>query len=370
MITYLQGALAVFLLTVGIGQMLSTYWGLRGLSLVGSSKWAGYSLANLLLLIGGVLLPPNWGVLIWTVPAGLVTTALLLLGGSYINPPPHPDQLFTEDNPAHASCEPVTIPDGEHPPIPGLLLRPHAPTGAAVCLVPGAGDTKLNFKWRLVQALLSEGLTVLTLDLPGHGDYRQRPMAYPDTLSVIPAALNFLKSQPGMTSIGLLGISLGGALAIRSLAEALDRTEGSESLVKALTIVATPTRLDSSKAMFYREAWRTYFGSPSLSLLREISARQIRQSWYTGGYRSRHSTAELIELLNPLAGIQQLRETSILLVYSRRDSVSPPTMAQAMQQTAPWSLLIEANRASHVMLIFSPEINREIAEWLRKELTS
>jgi pimeloyl-ACP methyl ester carboxylesterase len=75
-------------------------------------------------------------------------------------------------------------------------------------------------------------------------------------------------------------------------------------------------------------------------------------------------------LLNPLAGIQQLRETSILLVYSRRDSVSPPTMAQAMQQTAPWSLLIEANRASHVMLIFSPEINREIAEWLRKELTS
>jgi pimeloyl-ACP methyl ester carboxylesterase len=195
-------------------------------------------------------------------------------------------------------------------------------------------------------------------------------MAYPDTLSVIPAALNFLKSQPGVTSIGLLGISLGGALAIRSLAEALDRTEGSESLVKALTIVATPTRLDSSKAMFYREAWRTYFGSPSLSLLREISARQIRQSWYTGGYRSRHSTAELIELLNPLAGIQQLRETSILLVYSRRDSVSPPTMAQAMQQTAPWSLLIEANRASHVMLIFSPEINREIAEWLRKELTS
>jgi uncharacterized membrane protein len=78
MITYLQDALAVFLLTLGIGQMLSTYWQLRGLSLVGPSKWAGYTLANLLLLLGGILLPSSWGVLIWTLPAGIVTTVLLL----------------------------------------------------------------------------------------------------------------------------------------------------------------------------------------------------------------------------------------------------------------------------------------------------
>ncbi len=383
------GALAVLLITLGLGQLVSTYLRLRGVSLTGSSRFVGYSLALLLVTVGGLILPGDWTTL-WLVPlAGVLTVLLLLWGGSVIAPPPDPNRLFRPGHSAHADCQRVEIPDGEHL-MPGFLLYPPDPPallgttknpcsedpadrqarklGPTVLIVPGAGDTKISFKWRLVEALLAAGLTVLTIDPPGHGDYRRRPMAFPDCLSAIPAAIAFLQGQPGLTHIGLLGISLGGALTLRSLAAMVAKTSQSNSPVAALVVIATPTHLNYSRSLFYQELWGTIFGGPSLSLLREMSFKQVRQSWYTGGYRSRHTTTELITRLNPLKSIEKLAGIPTLLVYSRRDRVSPPSMAVAMQRAAPWATEINSRQASHVMLTLIPEINRQIAGWLKAQL--
>jgi len=310
----------------------------------------------------------------------------LMLGGSFIAPPRHPDWLFTPDHPAHAGCKLVQIPDGDDH-MPGFLLLPKLPQRSeivpglaaahrvggdraqpagdrpAVCIIPGAGSNKTVFLWRLVQALLAEGLIVLTIDPPGHGDYRHRPMAYPDSLSAVAAAVSFLKAQPEVTQVGVLGISMGGALAIRYLAENTNEDHN----VAALVVMVTPVRLKLNRAVLFQERWNT-FRAPILSLLREITFRQIWQSWHTGGYRSHLSTKALIELLNPADGVRHLNDRPLLLAYSRRDRVASPESAWSMREAAPWATFLESKKASHVTLVLTPEINQRIARWLKEQL--
>ena len=362
------GLLAIFLITLGLGQLASTLRRLPGLSLVGANLAAGYSVGIVLLVTGSLLLPHSWWVLMWVLPMEMLTVIVLAIGGS-LNPPPNPHRLFEGDHPAHAKWEAVQIPDGLST-IPGLLMRPSKRInipGSAVCIVPGAGDTKTSFKWRLVETLLAAGLTVLTIDPPGHGDYHQRAMSYPDCLSVLPAALDFLRKQPDVTQTGVIGISLGGALALRSLAKSADNNNETAQQIAAVVIIATPTRLDYTQALFYRELWQTLFRAPSLSLLEEMSVRQARQTWNLGGYRSQHSTADLFTLLDPLKSLKCLSGIPTLLVYSRRDLVSSPQVAQDMRQAAPWADYVESKIASHVMLILTPSINQQIADWLKEQ---
>ncbi|MCK6628933.1 MAG: alpha/beta hydrolase [Anaerolineae bacterium] len=392
---------AVLLITLGLGQLISTHLGWRAASLVGPRRGLGYGLGLLLLATGAALLPQSWWVLLWTPLAGLLTLGLLLLAGSFIDPPPHPDCLFEATHPAHGSCRRVQIPDGNSL-IPGYLLSPPLQEGevnreptfqpsnlptfqpsnppplptAAVLVVHGAGDTKTSYKWRLVKALLAEGLTVLTIDLPGHGDYRQRPLAYPDCLSAVPAALRFLRAQPGVERVGLVGISLGSAMAIASLAQStimdpkgFEKPLGSSlEHVDAFAALETPIELRYSRSMYYGEMWHAY-RAPVLSLFSEVSVKQLRQSWFTGGYVSRHkNTAEVIDLLNPLANIACLPETPILLVHGGRDAIAPPAAGEALRQAAPQAELWKVRGASHVTLTLMPQVNRQVARWLREKL--
>lgn len=358
--------LATLLISLGLGQLASAGGGWWGLSLVRGNRWAGVALGSALFLLGALLLPQQWSVLLFALPGGVLAVLLLLIGGS-LNPPPDPHWLFTAAHPAHADSDAVSIPDGESV-IPGLLLRPPGwtkqSTGPVVCIVPGAGDTKISFKWRLVEGLLAADLTVLVIDTPGHGDYRQRPMAYPDCLSVVPAAIRFLQEQPDVTGVGVIGISLGGALSIRSLAE----DEAARSLLSALVIVATPPYLAYSRSLFYQELWRTLYRAPSLSLLRETSLLQVKQTWDKGGYRSRHTTRQLFSLLDAATHLPTLAEIPSLLVYSRRDLVASPRLAKIMHQAAPEAAFIESKWASHVTLILSTTIVKEVAAWLKTAL--
>lgn len=351
---------------MGGGQAVATLLQLQAASLTGAHKGWGYLLSLALLAVGGWLLPPTFAVLLWTPICGLLAVIVLLIGGSFAWPPPDPERLFEASHSAHQTARWLQIPDGSDE-IPGCLLTPSqgSHSEAAVCLLHGAGDSKIAYKWLLVRALLAEGLTVLTIDLPGHGDYRHRPLRYPEVLSTVPAALRFLRTQPGIRQVGVAGISLGGAVAVRSLAEA---PASAADLADALVIVETPIRVNYSRSLFYREMWSTLYGAPVLWLLRELSIKQAWDTWQRGGYRSQHSTGELFDLLDPRQSIKRLRQLPILLVYSRRDRVAPPEHAQAMHQAAPQATLMETKKASHVVLTLMPEVNRQVARWLKIQL--
>ncbi len=363
----LQTLLTTTLITLGLGQLSATWWRLPGISLVGNRWKLGYALGGGLILLGAITLPATLSVILLTPIAGILALLLLLWGGSYLAPPPHPDSLFSPQHPAHGGCRSVQIPDGQDQDLmPGLLLSPPKSSSQpkvgtqAVVIIPGAGDTKTFFKWRLVQALLETDITVLTIDPHGHGDYRHRPLVYPDCLSVVASAVEYLRTQPDIEQVGLIGLSLGGAITIKALAQQPTLP------VDRIVIVATPTHLIYTKALYYQEAWRIFYRSPSLFLFKDATLKQIRASWQSGGFSSRHTLTELFSLLQPLDDVSHLKDIPLLLVYSQRDAIAPPLQAQAMLQSTPWATFIESKKASHVMLTLMPSLNSQIADWLQK----
>jgi pimeloyl-ACP methyl ester carboxylesterase len=355
--------IAVFFITLAIGQLMSAYRCLHGASLTGRFRLAGF-LAGILLLIVGILrLPADWTVLWWTPLAAIAALSLLFVAGSWVAPIPPPEMIFSATHPAHGGCQRVAIPDGNFL-APGLLIKPPVTSeynGAAVCIIHGAGDNKTMFKWRLVQALLAEHITVLTVDLPGHGDYRHRPLTYPDGASTVRAAVRFLRQQPDIRSVGLIGLSLGGAFATNLLAQ-------EPYLVDGLVVIATPGQLRYDKKLLYQVMWNTYYRSPVVDLLREITVRQARRAWKSGGYRSPLNTSQWFDLLKPLECIQLLKTLPILLVYSQRDAIASRHDAQAMRMAVPRADYLEAAPASHVMVTLMPAVNRSLARWLKQTL--
>jgi len=360
--------LAIFILCVGIGQLLSSIWGLKTLSLGGFQPYWGYSLGLGLLSGGSVglfIIPVSgWGGILMVIIATPLAILLLLVTGSIIKPPIHPDdQLFSAYQAKQVGCQRVEIPD-RNKYIPAYLLKPHQTNGAAICIVPGAGDNKHGFKWRLVQHLLKAGFVIISIDPPGHGEYRHTPMSYPDCLSTIPAVITYLRNLAGIKRIGFIGISMGGALTLNGLATINKRTT-----IDALVICATPTRLLFNKTIFWREVWHT-LRSPTLSIFREISAFQLHHSWQKGGMQSRHTLFVLFRLFNPLKSISQLPSTlPIYLVYSHRDGIAPVKMGREMSQAAPQARLLETKKASHVWLTLDEPTLKQIVKWLSTQLT-
>jgi pimeloyl-ACP methyl ester carboxylesterase len=246
-----------------------------------------------------------------------------------------------------------------------LFITPPAPTDAdfgelsraAVCLVHGSGDNKTAFKWRLIGALLKRGLKVLTVDLAGHGENRTS-QCWPDCTAEIPAALAWLRTQPGIQHVGLLGISMGGALSAHAAAAARP---------DALALCETPISFHFTRAMVWREIWHA-LRSPVLDLLRETTAWQIRRTWDAGRADREIALADLIHRLDVPGQVARLA-CPLHLVYGQRDAIAPPEHGRRLQQAAsvPCCLTIVPG-ASHVTLTLMSQTTHTLAEWFVQQL--
>ena len=348
--------LSPFLLILGLVQLAAARTNLRGLSLTGGRRGLGY-LAGAALLVGGMLLLPGtlW-VLFFAIPASALALACLATVGSITGRHLDTARFLRPGDWPEADCQAVRIPNGERL-IPGLLLTPPDASGAAVCLIHGSGDTKSAFKWRLIRSLLGRMLTVLTIDLAGHGE-NQTPQRWPDCTSEIPAALEWLRDQPGVRRVGLLGISMGGALSAHAAVIASP---------DALTLCETPITFQFTRTMVRREMWHL-LRSPILDLMGEITAWQIWRTWRVERGRREIALSELIDRIDVPNQVAQLA-CPLHLVYGQRDHIAPPDHGQRLHQaaTAPSKLTV-VPRASHLALILMPETNRAIADWLTDHL--
>ena len=88
-----------------------------------------------------------------------------------------------------------------------------------------------------------------------------------------------------------------------------------------------------------------------MSLLKEISVRQIFQSWYTSGYRSQHSTSDLIGWLKPAENIKLIKDVPHFAGLQRgATGLLPRTRLRQCTRAAPQATMLTAKRASHVTL--------------------
>lgn len=348
--------LSPFLLVLGLIQLLAARVDLRGLSLTGHWRRLGYLVAIALLVGGALLLPGTLLVFPMVLPASVLALVALATIGSLTGRDLDPARLLRPGDWPEGRCRAVRIPNREHL-IPGLLITPPSPSDAAVCLIHGSGDTKTAFKWRLIAALLNRGLSVLTIDLAGHGE-NETPQRWPDCTTEVPAALAWLRDRPGVARVGLLGISMGGTLSAHAAVA---------TTPDALALCETPVSFHFTKAMVWREVWHVS-RSPVLTLLREITAWQIWRIWNIKPGKREIALSELIRRLDVPGHVARL-QCPLHLIYGQRDGIAPPQHGQRLYQvaTAPCQLTIVPG-ASHLTLVLMPQTTHTLADWFAEYL--
>jgi pimeloyl-ACP methyl ester carboxylesterase len=346
--------LSPFLLILGLMQLAAARLDLSGASLTGRWRWLGHLAGVALFLAGASLLPGTFWVFVMVLPTGVLALVCLVAMGSLTGRYLDPARFLRPGDSPEGNCQAVSIPNGERV-IPGLLITPPTRTGAAVCLIHGSGDNKTAFKWRLIGALLSRRLIVLTIDLAGHGE-NPTPQRWPDCTTEIPAALAWLRQQPDVERVGLLGISMGGALSAHAAVAA-----GPD----ALALCETPISFHFTRAMVWREVWNV-LRSPVLDLMREITVWQIWRIWDTGGGKREIPLSTLIRRLDVPGQVARL-PCPLHLVYGQRDDIAPPAHGGRLHQvaTGPAQLTMVPD-ASHLTLILMPRTTQTLADWFAK----
>ena len=167
----------------------------------------------------------------------------------------------------------------------------------AVCAVPEPGKLMGSVE-NLAAGLACEGIATLVLDLSS-----PELWSYPDILGAIPQAIGYAERRDDLDAsrLGLLGVGLGGDLAIRAGA--------SDSQVKAM--VAVSPLLTASTVQ------------PGLDLLRERSYPEAIR------WRSRQGDGHLVEQLDALGRTSELDSRPLIVFQGERDRLSAEVDANA-----------------------------------------
>jgi alpha-beta hydrolase superfamily lysophospholipase len=236
--------------------------------------------------------------------------------------------------------------------LPALHIVPRSGAAAAVCVLHGSGDHKTAYTWWLADALLAQGLAVLLIDLDGHGE-NPRAQSFPEIAEDVMVAARWLRER--YAGVGVLGISLGGCVAARAVADGAD--------VDALVVLEAPPVLSFTRADMRREAMA--LAQPRLlDLFSDCTVEQIVRTWLSAPIRARISTWDLIAGLDLLGSLPRIA-VPILLLYGANDAIVKPAQAEQVRRAAPPGARFRlVPRASHLTLILDRELLREIGEWL------
>lgn len=251
--------------------------------------------------------------------------------------------------------------EGAHGPVPALHIVPAGGAAAVVCVAHGSGCDKTFYAWRLVDTLVEGGMAALLVDLDGHGE-SPRPQAFPAIVESVAGPARWLRARYGR--VALLGMSLGGAVTARAVAEGAP--------CDALAIWAAPPRLRLTNEQYRRVriAEGLRIARPTLAhLFRDGAPDHVVRAWQTSGIRAQIGSWDLFEALDLLGSLRRIGARSdrppLLLVYAGRDAVLPAgSAAEVRAATAGWGQFHLVRRASHVSLPIEPETLRVTAGWL------
>ena len=260
-----------------------------------------------------------------------------------LRPGPHRDRVVTDVQ--------ITMSEGY---VPAIEIAPTAGARLAVCLFHGSGDHKTAYTWWMVDALLARGIATLLVDLDGHGE-NPRPQRFPQMIEDVTAAVGWLRER--YARVGVLGVSLGGCIAARALADGAP--------ADALVLMEAPPRLAFTRADMWREGW-SLLRPRMLAIFRDCSAYHIARSWSTAPIRAEISTWDLIDALDMLGSVPQIG-VPLLALYGGSDAIVKPAQAQQVCDALPPGATFRlVPGASHLSLFLRPDIQQAVAAWFQK----
>jgi alpha-beta hydrolase superfamily lysophospholipase len=240
--------------------------------------------------------------------------------------------------------------------LPALHVVPRAGASAVVCVVHGSGCDKTSYAWRLVDTLVERGLALLLIDLDGHGE-NPRTQSFPAITENAEVAVTWLRARYGR--VALLGVSLGGCVAARAVADGV--------VVDALAVLEAPPLLHYTQADVYREAIalvRPYL----LDIFNDCTAQALIKAWEYPPIRAAISTWDLIAALDVSGSLAQI-DTPLLLIYGASDAIVKPTQAAQVWAALPAHAAFHlVSGASHLTLILTPQVLQIVGQWLETTL--
>lgn len=238
--------------------------------------------------------------------------------------------------------------------LPVLHVEPTAGTKKAVCVLHGSGCDKTYYAWRLADALLDAGCAILLIDLDGHGD-NPRTQRFPNILDDPRTAVGWLRER--YERVGIIGISLGGCITARALAEGL--------AVERVAILESPPKLQFGR----REMWGEGLGlahAELLDMFADSTPYALYRAWQAPPIRAQISTWDLIDKLDLLASLPRI-QAPLLLLYGANDAIVKPAQAYQVQAHMPAGARFELiAHASHITLQVMPQTLRELEQWFRE----
>lgn len=233
------------------------------------------------------------------------------------------------------------------------------PTGGAnLLLLHGAGGSRLHWPPQLRRM---DGVTVYTLDLPGHG---RSPGSGCDTVECYArAVVAFLKAAGAHRAI-VVGHSMGGAVAQMLALEHSD-------WVSALGLIATGARLRVSPAIL--QNIRSDFDGAVNLITRYAWGPEADESSMELGRKALEDTGPNVLLDDFLACdsfdvMDRLEEIDIptLVVCGTADELTPVKYARFLAEHIPDAWLVTVEGAGHMVMLERPH---EVGEAVREFVT-
>lgn len=223
----------------------------------------------------------------------------------------------------------------------GLLYLPEdiGEPRAAICALPSPSEGTLC-PHPIAADLIEEGFIVLAIDWGPEKEIR-----YPEVLGLLPGAVAYLtrRDEVNLERIGVLGIDLGGDLAIRSA--------GTDRQIAAVLALAPFLNQVNTK--------------PGLSILKEMSYLEAI-SW--SSFRKR---GKLVAELAALDSIGKLSSRPLLLIYGDQDGITPAERACAtLGEEMARGRLKSLPGEGHLGLPRSSVTSTLVAHWFEENLNS
>lgn len=245
--------------------------------------------------------------------------------------------------------------------MPALEIVPRSGSRAVICVAHGSGCDKYFYAWSLADELIKRGFALLLIDLDGHGE-SPRPQAFPAIVTSLHDCLGWLRQR--YEQVALLGMSLGGCVAARAVAEG--------TAVAGLALLEAPIRVRLSEAdrrKVVQDEMLRLLRPALLTLLRDGSPYHIARAWSTSGIRAEIGTWDLFDALDLAASLRRIAADqaapALLAVYGSRDTLIPPAMAEQVRELLPANAEYHMlARASHISLPIEERTLKIVGEWM------
>jgi alpha-beta hydrolase superfamily lysophospholipase len=248
------------------------------------------------------------------------------------------------------------------------LTPPESPRGR-VLVTHGAGNDALFGFVTLFKALLAGGYEVFSFDMDGHGRESTTTLSPAAVGSAVPAALAAAGDGDGLP-LHAVGVSFGGAVLLRALADSPGR-------FASAVLMVTPLRIHFSATGVLRELnaracatvlrERTHYGLTGLI----PSFGPVKRGAYPLRLEGRAPGAfGYVDTLNDLLATLALEEaaaaveTPVLLVYGGRDRVVPPEQGRTLEVRLPRAELRVLPRETHPTAPLAPQAIEGAVRWI------